>query len=177
MEIISVLNKQSGSVLDEGYHIVTINELEEVDPSQAGFMPWKDKVKQLEVKMDNDEGYVTHWFNTKGFLRRGDKGVPRDAEFHSSSDENKEEYACVLKRGKLSRLISEDRTQTCADFLGKFANAAGTPEGAKINTDTLKTKEVGVLIKANKDGFKFVDKFYSVEEVEELIAAEQEEMI
>ena len=97
-------------------------------------MPWKDITPQVKVTVKNDNGFISHWFNLRGYKNVNDcpNGIaPKGHEFVSSEYGN-EQYLIDSKTKE--RIVSEDKTETAIAGLMDFTVQTGIPEGTEFES-------------------------------------------
>ena len=154
MEFISVKREQraQGSpLLAIGKHIAKITEVSPATPKGKDKAPWDDTTPQLIVKFENDEGYISNWYNLKGYQRKYDfaDGVAPKGHSFASSDKpdgtsNNEQY--LMNIATMERVESIQRTEDAQRIFCELAQSAGIEIGAKFTEKDLLNKDVEVVV-------------------------------
>ena len=113
MEFIAKEKKFAGKLLEAGMHLVTVSAIVEDKPSHAADMPWKDVTPQVKITVKNDNGFISSWFNLRGYKNVNDypNGIaPKGFEFASS--EFGEEQYLISSKTKV-RVESAEKSEGC----------------------------------------------------------------
>jgi hypothetical protein len=148
MKFIAKAKLFAGKLLDAGMHLVTVSAIVEDKPSHASDMPWKDVTPQVKVTVKNAEGFISHWFNLKGYKNASDypDGIaPKGHEF-ASSEFGEEQY--LINSTTKQRVENLERTEKALEGLLDFAVQCGIPAGTAFELKDLEGKSLAVKVRA-----------------------------
>jgi len=134
----------SGKLFSPGMNYGTVSSIEEDVPSGDN-NPWNDVTPQVKAVVRNKTGFITIWFNLKGYKNATDfpDGVaPKGHEFVSSENGN-EEY--LMNSKTKVRVEDEVRTEQAVSNLLDFAAKCGVV--GEFDFPDLLDKQVGVMVR------------------------------
>jgi hypothetical protein len=146
MKIVSKEKQIKGGLLADGEHLCTIESIKEdvAAPTKNG--AFKDLTPQIAICFKNEDGIITQWVNTKGFMSKEDYPdgkAPKGFEFRSSENGN-EQYAVDIKTAM--RVENTAKSEIGMKILGELANTAGFETGEDLDLEDLLGREVRVVV-------------------------------
>lgn len=122
----------SKGLLSAGQHLVTIKSIKEAFAKAND--AYADRTPQLEVRFESDKGFITHWYNLKGFKKDENDNFVLDA------DNN--------------RIEDEKNTMEALGILSRLALHAGIPENTECDMKDLIDMKVGINVKESNGSVK-----------------------
>lgn len=143
---ITLVSRQSSSLLGIGKHETTIVAVEDAEASEND--EYSDRTPQLKVTFQSNEtkGKFSHWFNLCAYKRFADLTDAEKAskKFASVGDAG---YAVLVKTKK--RVQDPEATEKALNILNGLLFNCGFPAGEAVEAEDLIGKEVGIEISMN----------------------------
>lgn len=140
-------------MLGPGKHLVTIASIAECLSKKSD--DYKDQTPQLEVKFETENGFITGWYNLKGFKKNEDGS-----------------YAINPKTK--NRIEDVENTTTAVGIFERLALHAGIPSGTEFDIAELVGMEIGIKTESNDQGKMRVQYTMSSDRVETPASVEAE---
>ena len=144
-------------LLCTGNHRVIIEQISECFAPEKTGMPWDDRTPQLAIRFKNNEGYVTLWHNTVGYMTRDMYTSIPDGVVFKQHPFSGVWYAVDVQTN--ARIISPEKSRIAYAMLCRLAYCCGVKEDQKVPIMDLVGREL--IIKVQElNGYPKVTNFY-----------------
>ncbi len=117
--------------MPEGDYVVTIKSAAEALSKKSD--DYKDRTPQIELKFEDKKGFISHWFNLKGFKK----------------DETTGQYE-TDKKG--NRVEDAENTAAALSIFERVAIHAGLTSGESFTMEDLIGLKIGIAVRKNDRG-------------------------
>jgi len=151
------LSLKKRGLLPTGLHVVYVESVQETLAPEKIKAPWDDVTPQLAIRFKNNDGFVTMWLNTVGYMTKQDYIEVPDNVVFKMHPFSKVWYAVDPRTNR--RVLSKEKTKVCNIMLQRLAYSCGFDMGDSIDIMDIVGREVGIKVQ-ELNNFPKVTDFY-----------------